>query len=106
MDAAQIRDQLFAVIAEVQEISGLECPVLNGNIRPARDVKDFTSEVWPVAIAMLEERIDIQIPEDENLFYDDKAKTALSIDQCVQKVLSLHQKGPASSGEDEKKSDG
>lgn len=97
MDAGKIREELCAVITEVQEISGLDCPSLSGKTRPARDVKDFTSEVWPIAISMLEDRIDIEIPDDENLFYDDKTRLVLSIDQCVQKVMSLPTKQVAGS---------
>ncbi len=89
MDGPKIRGALCEVIAEIQSISGLDCPTLTGATKPARDVKGFVSEVWPIAISMLQDKINIEIPDDENLFYDDKAKTALSIDECVEKILPI-----------------
>ena len=89
MDAAEVKSSLCEVIATVQELSGLECPTLDGRTRPARDVKEFSSAVWPFDIKMLEDKIDIEIPEDDNLFYDVETKIALSIDQCVERVMML-----------------
>lgn len=92
MDEPTIRAALCEVITEIQTISGLDCPSLSGSTKPARDVKGFVSEVWPIAISMLQDKISVEIAEDENLFYDDKTRKALSIDECVQKVLPLIQK--------------
>jgi len=94
MDAAAIKNTLCKVIADIQTLSGLECPPLNGATKPARDVKDFSSEVWPVAIAMLEEKAGVAVPEDDNLFYDAESKAVLTIDQCVERVLLLAKKQP------------
>ncbi len=92
MNAQKIKEELCKVIIEIQSISGLDCPTLDGTTTPANDVKEFTSIVWPIAISMLEEKIEIEIPDDENLFYDDDSKRALTIDQCVEKVFSIIKK--------------
>lgn len=89
MDASNVRDSLCEVISEIQTISGLDCPPLSGGTTPVGGVKDFSSEIWPIAISMLEEKIGVEIPDDENLFYDAKTKVALTIDQCVEKVMML-----------------
>jgi len=94
MDAAAVKNSLCEVITDIQTLSGLECPPLNGGTRPARDVKDFSSEIWPIAIAMLEEKTGVAVPEDDNLFYDPKLKAVLTIDQCVERVLLLAEKQP------------
>lgn len=100
MNASKFREAVCAVIAEIQSISGLECPELNGQIKPARDVKDFRSEVWPFAISMIEDKTGISIPDEENLFYDEKARTPLSIDECVQKLIVIHEANKQEKQED------
>lgn len=92
MDANAVRGSLCEVIAEIQAISGLACPALSGDTKPAIDVKDFSSEIWPIAIAMLEDKTGVAIPEDDNLFYDPKSKAVLTIDECVARVLALSKK--------------
>ncbi len=91
MNKDTIKSALCDVIEEIQTISGLDCPALSGGTKPARDVKDFISEVWPIATAMLGAKLGVDIPKDENLFCD-KDKSLCSIDQCVQKVLKIAEK--------------
>ncbi len=93
MDSVEIKQNLCAVIAEIQETSGYECPPLTGATIPGRDVKEFKSEIWPYAISMLEDKTGVVVPEDENLFCDSKTKVLLSIDECVEKVMVILQKG-------------
>lgn len=99
MDPATVKKTLCDVIAKIQETSGLECPSLTGATIPGRDVKEFKSEVWPYAISMLEDRTGVVIPEDENLFCDSKTKVLLSIDECVERVMVILQKGEKSKAE-------
>ena len=101
MDAAAVKNSLCEVISDIQTLSGLECPSLSGGTKPARDVKDFSSEVWPVAIAMLEEKTGVTVPDDDNLFYDAKSKAVLTIDQCVARVMVLATKQPKNKKQEE-----
>ena len=89
MNAVTVQESICDAIAAVQSMSDLECPALSGSTVPARDVKDFKSEVWPIAISIIADSLKIDIPNDENLFFDDATKERLTIDQCVEKILTI-----------------
>ena len=68
---------------------GETCPNIDGSIKPAKDIKGFKSEIWPATAALIAEKLGGEIPPEENIFYDDASKQALSIDECVEKILSV-----------------
>jgi hypothetical protein len=92
MDAAIVKENLIAVIAEIQTASGLDCPPLDGVTRPVGAVPKFDSKIWPVATTILAEKIKVPIPDDVNIFYDEATKLPRSIDEMVAYVCQLAEK--------------
>jgi hypothetical protein len=89
MDAGIVKAAICDVIAEIQNISGLECPVLAGDTRPATAVPRFDSKIWAVAATLLGEKIKIDIPDDVNLFFDEPTNTPRTIDETVAIVCAI-----------------
>ncbi|WP_262695981.1 hypothetical protein [Kordiimonas aquimaris] len=77
------------VIAEIQAISGYDCPEIKGDTKPGKDIQNFTSEIWPTASAMISAYIGKQIPAEENIFYNEKTHEELTLDECVQRIMAV-----------------
>jgi len=89
VEPSAIKTSLIEVIQEIQQLSGLSCPRLDGATRPAIVVPEFRSPIWAVAATLLSERIKAEIPDDTNLFFDPDTKQPLSIDESVAIVEKL-----------------
>ena len=89
MDSATVKEKLIAVLGQIQADSDLKCPPLTGAIKPIEDLPKFDSKVWPVAITILAIEIDATIPNDENIFVDEKTKLPRSIDETATFVCDL-----------------
>ena len=89
MDEAVVKGKLKEVLKVVQELSNESCPVLTDDIRPAVNLPEFTSKVWPVAAGMLGLALGKSIPCDINIFVDEKTKTPLSSAQSAKLVCEL-----------------
>jgi hypothetical protein len=92
MDPATLRETLIAVIGQIQANSGLECPPLMGATKPAENIPKFDSKVWAVATTILAAEIGKSIPNDVNIFVDEKTKLPRSIDETVIFVCDLLKK--------------
>lgn len=92
MDPATLKERLIAVLSQIQADSGLECPLLTGTSKPVVHIPKFDSKVWPAATTILSLEIDALIPENVNIFVDEKTKQPLSIDQTVAFVCGLLEK--------------
>lgn len=89
MDSVTVKDNLIALLKQIQADSGLECPPLTGVARPVEDLPKFDSKVWPVATTLLATAIDATIPNDVNIFIDETAKLPRSIDEIAVFVRDL-----------------
>jgi hypothetical protein len=89
MNAALVREKLVEVLTEIQEASGLDCPQLDGNLKPVEAIPEFDSKIWPVAIGMLAAKLAIIIPDDVNIFRQDKSCVAFTLDETIAMVLEL-----------------
>jgi hypothetical protein len=83
VDRAAIRAKLAEVLRNIQADSGLECPPLTGGTRPLDHLPKFDSKIWPVAIGMLAAALGVSIPNDINIFRDERTKQARSLDEIV-----------------------
>jgi hypothetical protein len=89
MDSVTVKAKLIAVLKEIQEASGLECPTLTGAVRPAENLAKFNSKVWAVATSLLADQIGAAIPNDANIFINKLTKKPLSIDETAELVCQL-----------------
>ena len=89
MNAALVREKLVEVLTEIQASSGLDCPPLEGTLKPVEALPEFDSKIWPVAIGILAAKLEITIADDVNIFRQDKSCIALTLDQTVDLVVAL-----------------
>ena len=89
MDPTALKRKLIAVLCQIQADSGLECPPLTGATIPVKNLPKFDSMVWPVATTILATEIDATIPNDVNIFVDEKTKVPRSIDVTATFVCEL-----------------
>lgn len=89
MDKGVVKENLIAVLEQIQALSGQECPPLIGTLRPAESLPKFDSKIWPVAAGMLSSALGEAIPPEANIFVDEVTKQALSIDQAVDLVCKI-----------------
>ena len=92
MDPMTLKKKLVAVLGQIQAESGLECPPLTGTTRPIENLPEFDSMVWPVATTILATEIDATIPNDVNIFVDEKTKLPRTIDETAVFVSDLLKK--------------
>lgn len=84
-----LEEKLIAVLSQIQDESGLECPPLTGATQPADALPQFDSMTWPVATSMLETEIGVSIPDDVNIFIDETTDLPRSINEIVALVFTL-----------------
>lgn len=89
MDVAFVKENLIAVLADIQAQSGLECPPLSGSIRPVESLPKFNSKIWAVATSLLADKIGAAIPNDANIFVNKNTKQFLTIDEASELVCHL-----------------
>jgi hypothetical protein len=89
MSPAEIKNAVSEVITEIQTNSGLDCPSLDGSIVPANDIPNFDSKVWLVATTMLASKIEVEIPDDENIFVGKESNKPLSLEEICQFVAKI-----------------
>ena len=89
MDPTALKRKLIAVLCQIQADSGLECPPLTGATIPVNNLPKFDSMVWPVATTILATEIGATIPNDVNIFVDEKTKLPRSIDVTANFVCDL-----------------
>lgn len=89
MDPSALKEQLIAVITQIQADSELDCPALTGSTRPVGGIPKFDSKIWPVATTILATTIGATIPDDVNIFVDTATKLPRSIDETAIFVCRL-----------------
>ncbi|MDX2204518.1 MAG: hypothetical protein NW223_17330 [Hyphomicrobiaceae bacterium] len=90
MDAGHVRKELITILGQIQAMSGLACPALTGASVPITDLDKFDSKIWPVATGMLAATLNVEIPNNVNIFSTRGAcRTPLSIDQAVAEVCRV-----------------
>lgn len=101
MKATILKEALIGVIKQIQKISGLECPTLDGRVKPVGDVPKFDSKVWPVATTLLATELRTEISNDVNIFVDSTSKQPRSIDEAVEFLSQLLKKQAQLAGDNE-----
>lgn len=89
MTPADVRKSLVEILEGIQRDSGLDCPKLTGLTKPTQDIPKFDSKIWPVATTILATEIKVHIPDDVNIFIDEKSKSPRTIDEIAGFVCRL-----------------
>lgn len=86
MDSSFIETCLIEVVGNIARKCG-EVVTIGRDSRPAKDLESFDSVLWPVAIALLGEKLGVALPPTLDLFGDSKG--ALSIAQSASKLSTI-----------------
>lgn len=89
MDPEFVKQTLIEIIQQIQTRSGLDCPDLDGGTKPHRDIPDFDSKTGIAATSKLEKKLGIGIPDDANIFANEKTETMLTLDETVALVCEI-----------------
>jgi hypothetical protein len=89
MDPNIVHTTLVEVLQEIQTLSGEECPEITGITKPLEALPKFDSKIWPVAIGMIAQKLEITIANDVNIFCREKSCDALTIDETVALIIQL-----------------
>lgn len=92
MNIEVIKTKLKKVLENIQEISELECPLINDKTIPVRELPQFDSKIWPVATSLIADELEIIIPNDINIFCNEGSQDQLSIEQIAEKILAVYEK--------------
>lgn len=96
VDQTLVLEALVATLKEVQGQMGQPCPPLVGTTIPINELPMFDSKVWPIAFALVGEKLKITVPVDINVFRQEKNKIPNTIDQTVTAILKAIQAKPFS----------
>lgn len=89
MDPNIVHATLVEVLQEIQALSDEECPEITGITKPLEALPKFDSKIWPVAIGMIAQKLEITIANDVNIFCREKSCDALTIDETVALIIQL-----------------
>jgi hypothetical protein len=93
MSPEDVKVKLIEVLQEIQSDSGYEVTPIVGTTCPAIDLQGFDSPLWLDAIGMLAAKLDVEIPNGNNIFLSKDGKRQLTIDQSVAVVCEIVQRG-------------
>ncbi len=89
MTREQAETAVIGVIAEIQEMSGRECPDLGGKTKPIGDVPGFDSLNALEATVAVEARLKMDVPNEANIFINDAGDTALSVREIADRLMEM-----------------
>jgi len=93
MSPESVKVELIAVIQEIQRDSGFQERPIMGATCPATDVEGFESPIWLDAIGMLADRLDVKIPDGNNIFLSENGMQRRTIDEAAAVVCEIVQRG-------------
>lgn len=89
MNPNQVEVKLIEVLQDIQSDSGYDASRIAGTTCPLQDLEGFDSMLWPAAIGILAAALDVNIPNDNNIFLSDDGKRPLSISESAAIVCEI-----------------
>jgi hypothetical protein len=89
MDKTKVTEKLIEVLQEIQRNSGYECDGIVAETCPLVDLEGFDSQLWPVAIGMLEKNLGVKIPNIKNIYVSDDGTQRLTIKESAAVVCQV-----------------
>lgn len=93
MSPEDVKVKLIEVFQEIQSDSGYEATSITGKTCPMTDLEGFDSLLCIEAIGMLADKLGVEIPNDNNIFFSKDGKRWLTIDESVAVVCEIVQRG-------------
>lgn len=89
MKQHDVEVQIIEVLQSIQSDSGYTGNQIIGTTCPLSDLEEFDSMLWPVAISILTTTLDVNIPNDKNIFLSDDGKRPLTISESAAIVCEM-----------------
>lgn len=89
MTIQELEQVIIEVLVWIQTESGREVPPVDGRTRPIGDLPGFDSMSGLEATVELGQRLGCEIPEDVNLFVNDKGTRALRIEEVARQIEAM-----------------
>ncbi len=89
MDPKIVEQALKDVVEDIQNNSGLDCPPLSGETKPADEVPKFDSKVWIAATTLVADKLNIEIPDDQNIFVNADTKKSMNISEIARFICTI-----------------
>jgi len=89
MKQNDVEVQLIEVLQSIQSDSGYNGSQIVGTTCPLSNLEGFDSLLWPVAIGMLATALDVNIPNDKNIFLSEDGKRPLTISESAAVVCEM-----------------
>ena len=89
MNGNEVEQTIVEVLTKIQAMSGLDCPAIDSRTRPLWDLPQFDSLIALVATVELAARLNCEIPEDVNIFVDDKGERPQCIGEIRDRICAM-----------------
>ncbi|MCT7983101.1 hypothetical protein NG796_07330 [Laspinema sp. A4] len=89
MTSNEVEVKLIEVLQGIQSDSGYDGSGIVGTTCPLSNLEGFDSMLWPVAISMLAAALDVNIPNDKNIFLSEDGKRRLNISESAAVVCEM-----------------
>ncbi len=89
MNQNEVEVKLIEVLHDIQSDSGYDRSQIAGTTCPLRDLEGFDSMLWPVAISILATMLNINIPNEKNIFLSEDGVQQLTISQSAVIVCEI-----------------
>ena len=89
MDETNVTEKLIEVLQEIQKNSGYNCEGIVAETCPLMDLEGFDSQLWPVAIGMLEKNLGVKIPKNKNIYVSEDGTQRLTIKESAAVVCKV-----------------
>ena len=86
MTPENVKVNLIEVLQEIQNDSGYEGQPITGTTCPIDDLGWLDSYLWPVAITMLASVLNMNIPNNKNIFLSEDGTRRLTINELADVV--------------------
>ena len=93
MSPEDVKVKLIEVLQEIQSDSGYKETSISGITSPMTDLEGFDSLLCIEAICMLADKIDVEIPNSNNIFLSKDGKRWLTIEESVAVVCEIVNRG-------------
>lgn len=93
MSPENVKVKFIEVLQEIQSDSGYKETSISGITCPITDLKGFDSLLCIEAIGMLADKLDVEIPNSNNIFLSKDGKRWLTIDESVAVVCEIVNRG-------------
>lgn len=85
----EVTAKLIEVLQTIQSNSGYDATQINRSTCPLDDLEGFDSKLWPVAISMLAKSLNVEIPNNKNIYVSEDGERRLTISESAAMVCKI-----------------